>query len=231
MTSLQHGRLALSLQEVLTATVRLRAQKQVAADAASFREHVKHLLGIAEREALDAGYSGDDVRLAIFAAVAFLDESVLNSSNPMFAEWPRRPLQDELFGGNVGGEAFFQQVRQLLTRQDSEALADLLEVYQLGMLLGFHGRYSASDSGELQSLIAQVGSKIRRARGLVGKEGVNELSRSWRPPKDVIPARATDPWVRRLSVVAGVTAVIAVALFLVYVVVLKSGLALAGVHA
>ena len=149
-----HGRLALTLQEVMTATVRLRAQRQVAADAyASFREHIRHLLGIAEREALDSGYAGDDVRLALFAVVAFLDESVLNSANPMFAEWPRRPLQDELFGGNVGGEAFFQQVRQLLVRQDSEQLADLLEIYQLCMLLGFHGRYSATESSDMQSLI------------------------------------------------------------------------------
>jgi len=220
---MKHGRLALTLQEVMTATVRLRAQRQVAADAASFREHIRHLLGIAEREALDAGYAGDDVRLALFAVVAFLDESVLNSANPMFAEWPRRPLQDELFGGNVGGEAFFQQVRQLLVRQDSEQLADLLEIYQLCMLLGFHGRYSATESGDMQSLIAQVGSKIRRARGLVGREGSVELSPSWRPPKDVIPARATDPWVRRLSFTAAIAAVIAVALFVVYVVVLKAG--------
>jgi type VI secretion system protein ImpK len=220
---MRHGRLALTLQEVMTATVRLRAQRQVAADAASFREHIRHLLGIAEREALDAGYAGDDVRLALFAVVAFLDESVLNSANPMFAEWPRRPLQDELFGGNVGGEAFFQQVRQLLVRQDSEQLADLLEIYQLCMLLGFHGRYSATESGDMQSLIAQVGSKIRRARGLVGREGSVELSPSWRPPKDVIPARATDPWVRRLSFTAAIAAVIAVALFVVYVVVLKAG--------
>ncbi len=218
-----HGRLALTLQEVMTATVRLRAQRQVAADAASFREHIRHLLGIAEREALDSGYAGEDVRLALFAVVAFLDESVLNSANPMFAEWPRRPLQDELFGGNVGGEAFFQQVRQLLVRQDLEQLADLLEIYQLCMLLGFHGRYSATESSDMQSLVAQVGSKIRRARGLVGRDSNVELSPSWRPPKDVIPARATDPWVRRLSFTAAITAVIAVALFVVYVVVLKAG--------
>jgi type VI secretion system protein ImpK len=223
MTAWRHGRLALTLQEVMTATVRLRAQRQVAADAASFREHIRHLLGIAEREALDSGYSAEDVRLALFAVVAFLDESVLNSSNPMFAEWPRRPLQDELFGGNVGGEAFFQQVRQLLVRQDSEQLADLLEVYQLCMLLGFHGRYSATESGDMQSLIAQVGSKIRRARGLVGRDGASELSPSWRPPKDVIPARATDPWVKRLGIAAAIAAVLAVALFVVYVVVLKAG--------
>jgi type VI secretion system protein ImpK len=220
---MKHGRLALTLQEVMTATVRLRAQRQVATDAASFREHIRHLLGIAEREALDSGYAGEDVRLALFAVVAFLDESVLNSANPMFADWPRRPMQDELFGGNVGGEAFFQQVRQLLVRQDSEQLADLLEIYQLCMLLGFHGRYSATESSDMQSLIAQVGSKIRRARGLVGREGTTDLSPSWRPPKGVIPARATDPWVRRLTFTAAIAAVIAVALFVVYVVVLKAG--------
>ena len=42
--SSRRGQLALVLQEVLTATVRLRANRQVAADAESFRGHIKQLL-------------------------------------------------------------------------------------------------------------------------------------------------------------------------------------------
>ena len=50
-----------------------------------------------------AGYSAEDVKLAGFALVAFLDESVLASGNPVFADWPAKPLQEELFGTHVAG--------------------------------------------------------------------------------------------------------------------------------
>ena len=173
----RRGQLALALQEVLTATVRLRANRQVAADAESFRRHVKQVMAAAEQEARRAGYSDDQVRLALYAVVTFLDESVLNSTQPMFADWPRRPLQDEIFGGHLGGELFFQNLQQMLALPDSEDLADVLEVFQLCMLLGFHGRYSAADGGELRMLIGRVAEKMERIRG-----GYGELSPSWRPP-------------------------------------------------
>ena len=127
----RHGELALALQEVLTATVRLRANRQVAADAESFRRHIKHVLAASEESARRAGYAGEDVKLALFAVVAFLDESVLNSAQPMFADWPRKPLQEEIFGGHMGGESFFRHLHQLLARQDADDLADVLEVFQL----------------------------------------------------------------------------------------------------
>jgi tRNA A37 threonylcarbamoyladenosine modification protein TsaB len=106
----------LALQETLTAVVRLRANRQVAADAGAFRASVKHMLATADQQARQLGYAADDVRLAIYAVVAFLDESVLNSGQPMFAEWPRKPLQDELFGGHIGGEIFFENLRNCLEK-------------------------------------------------------------------------------------------------------------------
>src|SRR5690606_10520389 len=137
----RRGQLALALQEPFTVAIRLRANRQVAADADSFRAHIKQLLGAADRAARRLGYDGGDVRLAVYAFIAFLDESVLNSNQPMFAAWPRQPLQEEIFGEHMAGENFFRYLDDLLARQDSEDLADLLEVYQLCMLLGFRGRY------------------------------------------------------------------------------------------
>jgi len=216
--SLRRGQLALALQEVLTATVRLRANRQVAADADAFRRHVKQVLAVAEQEARRAGYADEDVRLVLYAVVTFLDESVLNSTQAMFADWPRKPLQDEIFGGHLGGELFFQQLQQLLTRPDAEDLADVLEVYQLCMLLGFHGRYSASEGGDLQMLMSRVGEKIQRIRG-----PFSELSPSWKPPAGDIPKAASDPWLRRLAFGAiGVFAVAAV-LFAIFRLSLGSG--------
>lgn len=216
----RRGQMALALQEMFTATVRLRANRQVAADAESFRAQIKHVLATAGQEARRAGYVEDDVRLALYAAVAFLDESVLNSAQPMFAQWPRKPLQDELFGDHNGGETFFRYLQQLLARQDADDLADLIEVYQLCLLLGFRGRYGAVDGGELQTLSARASDKIARIRGPHG-----ELSPAWAPSARAVTASAPDAWVRRLCYGALAAAALACALFLAFHLSLRAGVA------
>jgi type VI secretion system protein ImpK len=158
------------------------------------------------------------VRFALYALVVFLDESVLNSQQPMFAAWPSRPLQEEVFGGHMGGELFFQYLTQLLAREDSDDLADVLEVYQLCLLLGFQGRFTGSTSGELQVLSQRVGERIARIRGPLG-----ELSPAWKPPADAIGAPLSDPWLRKLAIGAGVAAAFSLAIFLGYRASLGSG--------
>jgi len=186
------GRLALAFQETLTAIVRLRADRQPVADAAAFRAHVLQLLGRADADARAAGYDPADVRLAGFAVVALLDESALNARHPALADWARRPLQEELFGNHMAGEWFYQHVDQLLARPDGGAMADVLEVHQLCLLLGFRGRYGTHDPGAVHAVAARVSERIARLRGAPG-----ELSPAWRPPDDAVVGR--DPWVRRLA--------------------------------
>src|ERR1039458_888370 len=135
--------LALLFQDVLTAIVRLRANRQGLTDGNAFRHHTREAIKTAASQALAAGYTADDTRQATFAAVAFLDESVLNSQNPIFVEWLRKPLQTELFGTHTAGEEFFVALQQLLGRGDSADLADLIEIHYLCLLLGFGGRSPA----------------------------------------------------------------------------------------
>lgn len=213
----RRGLLALSLQEAFTTIARLRANRQVAADADSFRVRIKQVLAAAEAEARQAGYGADDVRLGLFAVIAFLDETVLNSGQPMFSDWPRRPLQEEVFGVHMAGELFFQYLQQLLGRPDSEDVADLLEVYELCLLLGFKGRYSASRGAELQVLAAQVSEKIERVHG-----GGGELSPHWRPSPTEI-ARPIDRWVPRLIAGAAAAVVLALVLYVGFAISLHSG--------
>ncbi len=213
----RRGELALALQEMITAVVRLRGNRQVAADAESFRARAKQVLAAAEQSARTLGYTGADVRSGLFAVVAFLDESVLNSPQAMFADWSRRPLQEELFGGHVAGEVFFENLRTLLEAQDSEDTADVLEVYELCLLLGFRGRYGATGATELQAIAARIGAKIDRIRGPQGP-----FSPQWSLPSDETVATSTDPWLRRGFLIAGLALLLAVVLYAGYRVSLSS---------
>ena len=163
--------LAFVFQELLTVGERLRSNRQQVADAASFRAQIWTAVRQAEDDARRRGYATDDIELAVFAAVAFLDESILNLRLPVFADWPRQPLQEERYGHHVAGEIFFQNLQKLVTRTDSQELADLLEMYQLALLLGFAGRYSMGGRGELRGVAMQTGElAIDAERGAAGSE-------------------------------------------------------------
>jgi type VI secretion system protein ImpK len=215
-TTAAPGRLASALQEPLTAVVRLRAERQAVPDAAAFRAQILQLLARAEQDALAMGLSTQDARLAIFAVVAFLDESVLNTRVPALADWARRPLQDELFGGHMGGEWFFQHVDQLLARPDSPELTELLEVYQLCLLLGFRGKFGAGDQGQLHGYTTRVAERLGRLRRPGG-----DLAPHWQPPADRVDAR--DPWLKPLAIGALGTVILLLALWGTYAFTLRSG--------
>jgi type VI secretion system protein ImpK len=205
--------LPLIFQEVMTVVVRLRANRQPVTNSETFRAQVQNALKLAEQNALRRGYGQEDVRVAVFAVVAFLDESILNSQNPIFADWPRRPLQLEIFGVQIAGEIFFRNVERLLTRQDSEPLADLLEIHQLCLLLGFRGKYGASGTGEIRNLLAQMDEKIRRIRR------ISEPQWQVQPEKIVNPG---DRWIPILRWTLIGCIVLALVLFAVFKVSLSS---------
>ena len=199
--------LALIFQEVITAIERLRANRQQVSNAEAFRGQIQNALRVAEQDALRRGYNQEDVRVAVFAVVAFLDESILNSQNPVFADWPRKPLQLEIFGVQIAGEIFFRNIERLLARQDSEPLADLLVVHQLCLLLGFRGKYGATGGAEIRSILAQMDEKIRRIRTIKPPQ--------WQvQPETVTPQR--DRWLPILRWTLIGCVVLAVLLFIAF---------------
>ncbi|MFN3322438.1 MAG: type IVB secretion system protein IcmH/DotU [Bryobacteraceae bacterium] len=217
-TGRRDDNLALAFQELLTVCERLRSNRQQVSDAESFRHQVREALKMADIEARKRGYTAEDIQLAIFAVVACLDESILNMRSPVFADWPRRPLQEELFGHHIAGEIFFQHLQKILGRNDSHETADLLEVYYLCMLLGFAGRYSIGARAELQAIIQAVGTKIRRIRG-----HWPELSPAWALPPEQVSVSQSDPMVRKFLIGAIVCFVLALVLFVTYKISLRSG--------
>ena len=215
-TPARSDNLALIFQEVFTAIVRLRSNRQELSDAESFRYYLREALRTAVQEAKSQGYSADDIKMATLALVGFLDESVLNTHDPLFADWPRKPLQEELFGIHMAGELFFRNLEQLSGRPDSADLADLLEVHYLCLLLGYGGRYSVGGRGELQAITNAAGDRIRRIRGV----SIDPFS--------VVPAEAppvrqrSNPWVKRLAITAAVCCGLMLILFVAFKVTLGS---------
>ena len=210
--------LALVFQEILTVTVRLRSNRQTVTDAEVFRNQIRSALKAADREGKSLGYTDEDIRLGIFAVVAFLDETVLNLRNPVFTDWVRRPMQEELFGQHIAGETFFQHLQKILGRRDVPETADLLEVYYLCLLLGFLGRYSVSGKGELRAVMGAIDDKMRRIR-----KSRPDLSPQWEIGGQMVTMVTTDVWAKRLGYVAMSCAGLAVLLFIFYTILLGSG--------
>ncbi|MDQ2774601.1 MAG: type IVB secretion system protein IcmH/DotU [Acidobacteriota bacterium] len=205
------GNLALAYQETLTSIVRLRSARQTVSDAQYFREQFVEALKVSQEEARSRGYSDEEIREARFAVVAFLDETVLNLRSAAFADWVRKPLQEELFGVHVGGEVFFQNLERLTREPDSQHLADVLEVYLLCLTLGYAGKYSISGRGEVMGLKQSLISRIRRIRG-----PESEISPSWRPVAITNFSTGRDPWLRPLLYAAISCLVLALILFASY---------------
>lgn len=210
--------LAFVFQEMLTVGERLRSNRQQVADATSFRAQIWAAVRQAEDDGRRRGYTTDDIELAVFAVVAFVDESILSLRSPVFADWPRQPLQLERYGHQVAGEIFFQNLTKLMTRTDSQELADLLEVYQLALLLGFGGRYNLGGRGELRGITVQTGDRIQRIRQTSGW-----LAPGWQLPMEPPVKTGGDPWVSRMYVIVIVCVVMVVVVYMMCSLFLTSG--------
>jgi len=222
MSTARTASLASAFGEVLTAIVRVRFQLQAVADAELFRLQVRQSLQAPMQQARALGYAGEAIQGAVFALVALLDESVLNLQDPVFAQWARRPLQEELFGGHLAGETFFRNLREYLAQPDSAQLADVLELYCLCMLLGYRGRYALGGGGELHALLREARGRIERIRG-----------NARLVPEVVLPAvgsgvPSANRWNRSLFWTAGVLFCLVLLAWVGYNVALAMGLSVLG---
>ncbi len=212
----RRANLAMAFQELFTAVGRLRFGRSNVSNGEDFRAQVKRALGIAMQEGAAAGYQRDDIQVAAYVVVAFVDESVLGLNSPVFAGWEGNPLQVEIFGQLLAGEWFYGFVDRLLGRPDSAETADVLEVFYLCIMLGYLGRY-ASAKGELGSTTISIWEKISRIRGKT------PMSPQALLPLDAPQAQQGDPWFKRLAIAAGVTFAVSVLAFIVCKLFLVSG--------
>jgi type VI secretion system protein ImpK len=205
-------RLPILFQELITAAVRIRAARQPVQDVELFRRQIRQGLTAAQEDAHRRGYATQDGFRAAQAVVAFLDETILNSGNPAFRDWPRQPLGPDYFQQHVAGEIVFHNIRDLLTGEDSPHVADLLEVYMLCLLLGYRGRFGGGREADVKLIVDRIAEKINRIRG-----SSPLLLPDWRIDETV--AAPVDPWwkpLRTAAIVAGGLLVVCLAVYIVF---------------
>jgi type VI secretion system protein ImpK len=162
----------------------------------AFRAQVRQLVASANRDARQLGFTEEDTGYALYAVIAFLDETVLGHANPVFRSWTGKPLQEEVFGINIGGDVFFQYLETLLAREDTASLGEILEVYYLCLLLGFRGRYGGSRQDAIHPWIARVRDRLQRLTG-----EAPPFAPHWAPSGTPLARRAGDPVQRTLLTV------------------------------
>ena len=202
--------LALLYQGLLTGIVRIHSGRQPLVNADMFRRRTKEALAEVTREAMKRNYAAEHTIETDFALVAFLDEVILSSRDPARDEWVQRPLQEELFNITTAGELFFTRIERLLTRADTQELADMLEVYFLCVLLGFEGQFATRNKTELHLLTDRMRQRIEHIRNADPRFSPNGIL-----PGDPIAVAAPDPLVRKLKFAAMGIAGAGVFIFLV----------------
>ena len=211
---LRTNNLALAFQEVLTVILRTRFNVQRWDSAEGMRDRIRQMVRSATQNVSAIGYSRATVQMALYAIVGFLDESLLSSKDPIFSDWSRRPLQEELFGDQLAGEKFFRHVTELLNMPESSEVADILELHCLCLLLGFRGKYAYGDASEIDGNVRRIRDKIVRIRGPFVMVRTPET-----PPAP--RAELSDRLLRNLSLAAIILAVICLAAYIAFHVLLS----------
>ncbi len=144
-------------------TVLALAQVPELPDAAALRARALELKSRFERESGEQGFIAADVQDAVFAMIAFLDETILNNRGAARDAWISRPMQLELYGRQLAGEDFFERLERL--RQERESRIEALEVYCCCLAFGFAGRMRLGPPEALTSLLDDVQRDVAAVRG------------------------------------------------------------------
>lgn len=147
----------------LSMIVALRQVADPTLDAEKIRTRSLELKARLEQDGARHGVNAVDVEAAVFALIAFLDESVLRAGGAARDTWVARPLQLELFGTNIAGDEFFDRLDRL--RRERESRIEAIEVYACCLAFGFLGRFGMAGPERVQQLLAQVEGDINAVRG------------------------------------------------------------------
>ncbi len=167
------------------------------------RKNISLLFKDLEKTARHFGYSEEDIKATHYALCALIDETILNSRWSFRDQWSDQPLQLAYFKEHMAGERFFDLLERV--RQKGRREVDLLEVFCMCLILGFHGKYKGQGGEELAELTRSLMEETSRYRG-----GLSSLASHWKVPEEAIarPVNSIPLW----AWVAGIAAVLAVVL-------------------
>jgi type VI secretion system protein ImpK len=137
-------------------------------DATAMAARLQPLLAQAQHDALAIGTSEEDLRHALFAVAAWVDETLSTCDWPQAAGWQRHLLQRQFFNLSNAGVAFFERLAQL-----DEAQADVQELYVLCLSMGFTGRYGHGGHGDAVRALADI--RLRAMRHVLAQASVRGL--------------------------------------------------------
>lgn len=149
----RHHRLSEAYAGCFALILQLRGVRDFG-DEPVLRRRIEQLLDRAEKDALAARHTRDDIEAASFALVAFIDETILASDWVQKDRWLSRPLQLQRYQRYDAGEYFYERLATL--RKAPAERAQALEVYYLCMTLGFKGQYMLHEQEKLRILIEET---------------------------------------------------------------------------
>jgi type VI secretion system protein ImpK len=146
-------------------------------------ERLRRFVDALFQRAQQAGYGREEANDIAYPIVALADEIVLSKSEALRQAWADRSLQLHYFHENVAGEGFFTRLEGI--RRDARR-QDILRVYYLALLLGFHGRYRVRGGDlELMALCEDLARELARR-----SSEDDELSPSGERPREAAARRA-----------------------------------------
>jgi type VI secretion system protein ImpK len=159
-----HNPLVAAASRLLSGIARLKPHRDASA-LEQLRARLGRRVSRFARQALQAGVSHANVRIASYLLCTVADEAVLSRDWGKNSDWASDSLLHAFHGDTQGGEKFFHLLERFKVAPAIHI--DHLELMYLCLALGFKGRHAASaDNGRgLLSLRDELYRCIRRVRG------------------------------------------------------------------
>ncbi len=133
---------------------------------AALHRQLRRFVDAVYTRAAQVGFSREDANDIAYALVALADDIVLSRSEELRDFWAGHSLQLHYFHENVAGEGFFTRLSSI--RRDPRR-REILQVYYLGLLLGFTGHYQLrGGEPEILDLVEELQQELGRARRFDG---------------------------------------------------------------
>ncbi|SRR5579885_92883 len=168
-------------------------------DVGGFRVQIGRLIDEAIETSRKAGVPENDFRDALFAVVAWVDETIMCSGLAEADRWQKQTLQMEHFKTSRAGVEFYERLEQL-----TAARKQVREVFYVALAAGFHGKYlSDNDRAHLDWLKNQQLEMLVDDHERLVLEGRRPLLPSAFPAAIPTPAAGgRSQWLRSLPLTA-----------------------------